>query len=398
MGILVEKHRGGYFFTGIAKLSIVGMLVSLSAAFTNTIWAVYIDSFLHSEVYTGFFSTFLTLVAFVSYFIFIPFVEKFDKAKIFSYSLLSFVVFYLIFTFSSNLVLLFVISVIMTAVLSLRVTSYGLLVKDISERKNLAKNEGLVYTFLNISFVVGPLIAGFIAARFGNPWVFAISALFILTSFVFFKSTGIKDEEGKKRTDKNMIKNFFEFFKKSDRTIAYLLRGGVNMWWILIYLFIPLWMIRHGLSTSDIGIFLFAVAIPLIALEFFFSRKAARIGFRKIFQFGYLFVAVIALLCFFLSDIYLILAFLVLASIGLAMLEPTTEAYFFDILGGKERYRFYGPFNTSIDFGNFVAKILGSTLLIFLPFNALFAMYAALMFLLFLVAFKTKKVIESRRR
>ncbi len=398
MGVLVEKNEGGYFFTGIAKLSIVGMLVSLSAAFINTIWAVYIDSFLNSEVYTGFFSTFLTIVAFVSFFLFVPLVERSDKAKIFSYSLLSFILFYLIFSFSSNLILLFITAIVMTAALSLRVTSYGLLVKDISEKKNLAKNEGLVYTFLNISFVVGPLVAGFIAAKFGSPWVFAISALFILTAFVFFKSTGIKDEDGKKRTDRNIIKNFREFFKKKDRTVAYLLRGGVNMWWILIYLFVPLWMIRQGLSTSDIGIFLFAVAVPLIALEFFFSKKAAKIGFRKIFQFGYLLVAAIALVCFFLSNVYLILALLVLASIGLAMLEPTTEAYFFDILGGKERYRFYGPFNTSIDFGNFVAKILGSTLLIFLPFNALFIMYAVLMFLLFLVAFKTKKIIESRRR
>ena len=70
----------------------------------------------------------------------------------------------------------------------------------------------------------------------------------------------------------------------------------------------------------------------------------------------------------------------------------------FDILGGKERYRFYGPFNTSIDFGNFVAKIFGSVLLIFLPFRYLFILFAAFMFIMFLLSFKTKKVIESKRK
>lgn len=398
MGILFEKHRGGYYFTGIAKLSIVGLLVSLSAAFLNTIWAVYMDSFLHNQVYVGFFSAFLTVIAFVSYFIFIPIVEKSDKAKIFSYSLLSFIIFYLIFAFSTNVVILLVVSIIMTAMLSLRVTSYGLLVKDISQKKNLSTNEGLVYTFLNIAFVLGPLVAGLLAAKFGNIWVFAISALFILLAFLFFKSTGIKDEQGKKHVDKYIIKNFKDYFKKSDRTIAYLLRGGVNMWWILIYLFVPLWMVRQGMSMSSIGVFLFAVAVPLIALEFYFSKKAAKFGFRKIFQLGYLIVAIISLSCFFFTNTYLILGFLVLASIGIAMLEPTTEAYFFDILGGKERYHYYGPFNTSIDFGNFIAKIAGSMLLIFFPFASIFLMFAILMFAMFLLSFKTKKVIESRRR
>ena len=398
MGILFSKERGAYHFTGIAKLSIVGMLVSLSTAFLNTIWAVYIDSFLHNEVYVGLFSAFLTVIAFISFFVFIPMVEKSDKAKIFSYSLLSFVIFYVLFAIITNLVVLLITAVVMTAALSLSVTSYGLLVKDISEKKNLSTNEGLVYTFLNLSFVIGPLVSGLIAARFGNPWVFAISALFILIAFFFFKSTGIKDTEGKKRTDRNIIKNFKDYFKNSDRTISYLLRGGVNMWWILIYLFVPLWMIRNGMSMSDIGIFLFVVAIPLISLEFFFSKKAAKVGFRRIFQFGYLFVAVIVLLSFIFSNVYIILSFLVLASIGLAMLESTTESYFFDILGGKERYRFYGPFNTSIDFGNFVAKIFGSVLLIFLPFRYLFILFAAFMFIMFLLSFKTKKVIESKRK
>jgi MFS family permease len=398
MGILFSKHRGEYHFTGIAKLSIVGMLVAFSAAFLNTIWAVYIDSFLNSEVYVGLFSAFLTIIAFVSYFVFIPIVERSDKAKIYAYSLLSFIIFFAVFALTKNLVLLLITAIVMTIILSLRVTSYGLLVKDISEKKNLSTNEGLVYTFLNIAFVIGPLVAGFIAAKFGNPWVFGVSALFILIAFFFFKSTGIKDDEGKKRIDKKMIKNFLDYFRKSDRTIAYLIRGGVNMWWILIYLFVPLWMTRQGMSMSSVGIFLFAVNIPLILLEFFFSRKAAKVGFRKIFQIGYLLAAVMSLLCFIFSGVYVVLALLVLASIGLAMLEPTTEAYFFDILSGKERYHFYGPFNTSIDFGNFVAKVAGSLLLIFLPFNTIFILFAVFMFLLFLLSFKTKKVIESRRR
>ena len=80
----------------------------------------------------------------------------------------------------------------------------------------------------------------------------------------------------------------------------------------------------------------------------------------------------------------------------MAMLEPTTEAYFFDILKSSDRNRFYGPYETSLDVGGFVAKMCASTLLIFLPFKFLFLLFAAFMFAFFLVSFKVKDIVESR--
>lgn len=388
------KQEGAYHFTGIAKLSIVGMLVSFSGAFLNTIWAIYLDSFLHSEVYVGLFSSLLTLVAFVSYFLLIPYVEKSDKSQMFASSLIAFVFIYLVFALLNNFVLVLILSIVMTGLLCLRVTSYGLLVKDISEKGRLSSNEGIVYTFLNISFVIGPLIAGFLATAFGISLVFVISSLFLLTAFVFFKTSGIRGEGGKKKIDKQIVRNFVDFFRSRDRLNSYLLRSGVTMWWILIYLFVPLWMIRQGMTASYVGVFLFAVNVPLIALEYFFSRKAEKEGFRKVFKLGYALVALFAVACFVFTNVYAILSLLVLASIGIAMLEPTTEAYFFDVLKGKERYRFYGPFNTSVDFGNLIAKVLGSALLAILPFKFIFLLFAAFMALFFFLAFGAKDIVE----
>jgi len=116
------------------------------------------------------------------------------------------------------------------------------------------------------------------------------------------------------------------------------------------------------------------------------------------FKIGYFLVSIIALACFFVSNIYVILSLLILASIGMAMLEATTEAYFFDILKRKEKYRFYGPYNTAIDAGNLIGKIFPSLILIFLPFKFIFLLFGAFMFLLFLISFKTKNVVELRKK
>jgi len=398
MGILVKKHITGYHFTRIAKLSIVGLVISLSAAYLSTIWAVYLDSFLHSIIFVGFLSSALTLISFLSYFFFIPLIEKSNKGKIFSYSLFLFIISYILFAINQNFYLLMALAVFITVLYTLRITSFGLIVRDNSENRKVSCNEGIIYTSVNIAWVIGPLIAGFVASSFGIRWVFILCALFIFFGLIIFRASGVKDLKGKKRADKNMLKNFVEFFKNKKRALAYTLGGGVHSWWGFIYLFIPLMIVRSGLGGLWIGYFLFGIAVPLILFEYIFSKWAGKHGFRRMFKIGYLLVSVIVLACFFVSNIYFILSLLVLASIGMAMLEPTTEAYFFDILKEKEKYRFYGPYNTCIETGNFVGKIFPSLLLIFLPFNFLFLLFASLMFLLFLFSFKVKNVLEVRRK
>ena len=94
----------------------------------------------------------------------------------------------------------------------------------------------------------------------------------------------------------------------------------------------PLYIITNNLSEFWIGIFLFATPIPLILLEFKISKHAEKIGYDKLFMAGFLIAGIFSLLCFFTSNIFLIMIYLILASIGLAMLEPTTESYFFKII------------------------------------------------------------------
>ena len=397
MGILVRKQKDEYNFTNIAKLSIVGLIASLAAAYVDTIWAVYLNSFVDSIVMVGFLSAMLTIVSFFSYFLFIPVIERSDKAKIYFYTMIFFIITYVLFFINHNFYFFLILAVVITILYTLRITSFGILVRDYSKNKNVSRNEGIIYTFMNIAWVIGPLVAGYVASGFGVNWVFILAAFFIFIGLILFKTSEIKDLKGKKITDNNFFINFVEFFKDKDRVLAYTLGGGVNLWWSFIYLFIPLMIIRNGLGEIWIGYFLFAVAIPLILFSYISAKWAGKHGFKRLFKIGYLMVSIIAFACFFVSNIYFILSLLVLASVGLAMLESTTEAYFFDILRGKEKYRFYGPYNTAIDSGRFTGKIFASVLLIFLAFNFLFLLFGGFMFLLFLLSFKTKNIRESRR-
>jgi len=84
--------------------------------------------------------------------------------------------------------------------------------------------------------------------------------------------------------------------------------------------------------------------------------------------------------------------------VGLAMLESTTESYFFDISKKKEELRFYGPYNTTIDVNQFIGSLLSATLLLVLPFKYIFLLFASFMFFMFFISFKVRKIVESKRK
>ena len=74
------------------------------------------------------------------------------------------------------------------------------------------------------------------------------------------------------------------------------------------------------------------------------------------------------------------------------MLEPTLEAYFFKVLKNKsEENKFYGPYNTTINFNLFLGKIIPAGLLLIFPFKSVFLIFAFFMFLLAMISLKVKK-------
>ena len=87
---------------------------------------------------------------------------------------------------------------------------------------------------------------------------------------------------------------------------------------------------------------------------------------------------------------------LVMASFGMAMVEPTTEAYFFDILKKGESSRFYGPYNTRADTGGLIARVLATIVLVFLPFEYLFILFGLFMFLMLIFVWRMRDVVEEK--
>lgn len=390
--------KRGLYLSQVNKLSIIAFLSTISLACIATIWSIYLESIIHNSSYVGILIGSLTIVGLVSFIFLTPLVEETSKSKLFFYSLIFLLLFYIGFIFFSNIWIIILLSVFLSIVGSLRISCLGIMICDKANRKNIAKEEGLIYTFFNLSWLVGPLIAGFISARYGFKSVFGIASLFLFLSILLFIFFRLKDNRITKKIDGNLFKLIKEFFSKKNRIVCYILSGGINFWWAFIYVYIPILIIEKGFTSRLVGIYLFSIIIPLILFTYFFGKLASKIGFKKIFFTGYLIIGIFALACFFVENIYLIIGFLTLASVGASMVESTSEAYFFDIIKKNQRDRFYGIYNTTIDVNQSIASFIGAGILFVLPFKFMFLFFAIVMFLISLVSLGIKNIIESRRR
>ncbi|MDO8508566.1 MAG: MFS transporter [Nanoarchaeota archaeon] len=398
MGHLLKRGKLLRFHFDIGGLALVAILITFSASFVDTIWAIYLDSYLDNPSYVGFFSAVLTLISFVSFFWYIPMIEKNDKDKLFIGALILSIFSYIMFAFIKNVYAVFFIALLLTLAVNLRIAAFGIIVKDKSKKKDLAKNEGVLYSVYNTGWLLGPPVVGFIASKFDYMGVFIGAAFFLALALYFFWMFHIVDHNKKSHIDGHLWKNFIDFFKKKDRVVAYILGGGVNFWWVLIYLYMPLYLTRQGFDLWWLSGFFVLVLLPAVVFPYPFAKLSSKIGCRKIFVIGYSILALSALICFTLSNIYWIFGVLVFASVGIAMLEATTEAYFFDVSKDGEAYRFYAPYNTTIDANHLVAKFVPSLLLIFLPFKSVFILFAIFMAGFALVSLKAKNIIESKRK
>jgi MFS family permease len=123
------------------------------------------------------------------------------------------------------------------------------------------------------------------------------------------------------------------------------------------------------------------------------SKIADKGNYKKFFVTGFLILALISLGIFFLSSIYWIIAFFIIASIGAAFVEPIAEAYFFKIIHKTDENKYYAPFLTSLDVGGTIGRLIPALVIIFLAFNYmfLFLFFEMLFFVFIALTIKERK-------
>lgn len=393
LNILSRKRK---HITKIANLGIVGLVMTIGMASVDTIWSLYLFSFLKSEVKVGFLAAFFTAISFFSSIALIPFIERMDESVMYKWIIFINGMVYFAFAINRSFIILIVLAIINVVILNARITTFGILVRNESRLKDLGKDESLVYTLLNIGWLVGPLIAGFAADRFSINFVFLLASIFVMLSFLMTLQIKLKRSRIVRENHKNLIKNFKAYFKNWKRVSAYIVSSGVAFWWSFIYIFMPLEIIKRGLSPSFVGLFLFLIVVPLILFEYVAGKLADRHGFRIFFICGFLALSLLSGMLFFMDNILMIAIYLVIGSFAIAFIEPLQESYFFACIKKKDEEVYYPTFLTSKPIALTLSRVMIALILLQLSFNHIFIMMSLVMLALVFVVLNIKEPLLNR--
>ena len=262
----------------------------------------------------------------------------------------------------------------------------GLFVRDFSKAKDLGEEEGIFYKFTNIGLFIGPLLGGFLAAKFGYEIVFIMSAATMLFGFAYFSHKHIVEKhpaivKEKKVKTKNILQNIKKFFSNSGRTKAYFITIIHIIWTSFKHLYIPLYVATSIYAESMSGLILAIGIIPLILLEVHVGKYAEKKGVRFPISIGFLLMAIVLLIAFLSQSHELNFILLMLVSIGSAFVEPLQEYILFKNLPKSEEDELYGIYMTADPIAYFMVPAIGAVVLFFLPFNYLFLIFGIIFLL-----------------
>lgn len=201
------------FFSSIGGLGFIIFLTAVGISVTDTIWAVYLYSYLHSSILVGLLSTFFTIISLLSSLYLIPFLETHDSSSLYLWTLFLMSLEYILFAFTENLLVIVILGVFLSILTTIRINCFGILVSDNSKKKDLAQNEGIIYTTANCGWLIGPLLAAFVSRIYDIPFLFVLSAFFLFFAFLSYWILSIPAKKRHVRNvDGNMFKNISDFF------------------------------------------------------------------------------------------------------------------------------------------------------------------------------------------
>jgi MFS family permease len=245
----------------------------------------------------------------------------------------------------------------------------GLLVHDTARHSALAMAEGRYYQFSNFGWLIGPVVAGYVARFFGNE------AVFIFISGVFALALGylwhlhLSAHPGMAHTEdaegsRHVYPPLREFLRLASLRRVFVLALGLEFWWIVSAIYIPIAIIGLGFGPDVVGWVVTGGIVPLVLIEPWVGRMALQRGTRPYLVAGFGVLALGAASFVFLGFSPAFLLFMFAAvNIGAALIEPLKDTHFFEVVDDEQADEFFGVYNAAAPVASLFGPLLGALVL-----------------------------------
>lgn len=350
------------------ELIFVKLLVTMGAATIFASSSLYFSSLGVSDSTIGLATGFVMVINLVFALLIPVILEKVDLTKILFVSTISFALALFVFGSVNKALFVFGIYVVTRILLSLFASAYSVLFHDDSNSKSdYRKNKALASSIVNFAWMIVPFIATLIISQYSFAVLYYCGALITFLAAIILIIQKVPEIRKKRKSiDYNLLNNISYFFSRSTLRKIYFINAGVSLWWTFIFVFFVLFMKEAGYSNTSIGIFLTLTQLPLFLFEFKSYILVDKFKYKLPYVISYTIMALTmtALLLFGINNATLFLV--VMTSLCLVFLEPSTEMYLYEHLKLTDEEKVQPIYETSEIVGSaFIRLLLGLVLIHF---------------------------------
>lgn len=243
-------------------------------------------------------------------------------------------------------------------------------------RRDLARVEPLRLFYAGLGWTLGPWLGVYLWEHIA--WLpFATSAAGAILVAVYFWYLGFI-EFPKKPYERpaNPIRNVPRFFAQPRLVLAWCLAFGRSSWWIVFYIYGPIYLIHVGAEASTTAA-VASIANGGIFLVRVWGWVGRRYGIRRLLYWGYGLMSAITLVVAVLPGVpWLIAATLFAAGIGASIVDGAGNVPFLRAVRSYERAEMTSVFMTYRDTSQLIPPAIFSVLLRVIELNHVFAISA----------------------
>ncbi len=246
------------------------------------------------------------------------------------------------------------------------------------EHNSVPEETGIIrtidLTFINLAWIFGPLIAGYLLGAESFSKVFLLSSLIMLPVVLIIAKTM------KNMTDPNY--EHFNFWRtltevKQNKNVREIFMTNfiLQFFYVWMVIYIPIYLNIHlGFDWIAIGEILTIMLIPFVLIQYPIGILAdKRYGEKEMLTMGFIIMAIATAIIPLFADtsFWLWAGLLFTTRIGAAMVEAMNDVYFFKNIGEKDA-NIISLYRTMSPIAYVIAPIIGIVLLHFFSIHYIF--------------------------
>jgi hypothetical protein len=252
-----------------------------------------------------------------------------------------------------------------------------------ADESGTGSSRGLLLTLASLVGAISPLVSGLLidptSGDFATAYLVSAATLVpVLIILIFF----FKDFSDPEYGEIDVFSAIHTFWININIRSVFIAQFLLQMFFMMMVVYTPLYLTGTiGLSWAEFGIIMFFAQMAYVIFEYPIGIIADRyIGEKEMMGFGFLIIAIsTAWISFVTRPSVLVWSVIMFTTrIGAALVEVTTESYFFKQTKSSDA-QIISFFRITRPLAYVLGAVVASLSLLYVPFNMLFIVFALLM-------------------